>query len=68
MAEISKVIEEEFDEEGNLVRRTTTEYGPRYAMGGVVKYGIRLPGDPTRYAGGVYPSDGSYAVNLREGE
>lgn len=27
MSDISKVIEEEFDEEGRLTRRTVTEYG-----------------------------------------
>lgn len=63
MSEISKVVEEEFDEEGNLVRRTTTEYGPRYAMGGVV----RGPGPYVQYNGSsIFPIDGSYKVNLRE--
>lgn len=27
MSDIVRVVEEEFDDEGNLVRRTTTEYG-----------------------------------------
>lgn len=48
MSDIVKVTEEEFDDEGNLVRRVITEYGtPKLATGGVVKRGYLSHLDPS---------------------
>lgn len=53
--QIRKVTEEEFDGEGNLVKRTVTEY-TGFATGGVIPATtdrIRV-GDTWPYAGGTY--------------
>lgn len=55
MAEVKKVTVEEFDEEGNLVKRTTTEYDQtgRAAGGTTWPNGIHV-GDVWPYGSGTY--------------
>lgn len=48
MSDIVKVVEEEFDDEGNLVRRITTEYAPEKKV-------TNVPWSPGLTVGDVWP-------------
>ena len=70
MTDIVKVTEEEFDDEGNLTRRTTTEYGFEPPVKWKIpdtSTGIKA-GDVWPYPNGIvmYPNDGTYLVNSNQ--